>query len=177
MAFAGATDSLDAWVARLADAFGIDSAVFKKNITTHQLTQPQHQFYKIRRKNVFMIEFPLLVLKSARRIPKKYFIPSQTIPFRPLSKYPPVSRDIAILVDRGVNSNEVIDVITEFHDAVEFVSMFDEYVSDSLGENKKSLAFHILYSSLDKTLIDEEVDTIHAEIGHELEKSFNARIR
>lgn len=176
-AFAGSTDSLQAWLARIADSLGIDSADFEKAVVTHKLTDRQRQLYKIRRKGIFLIEFPLSVLKSARRIPKKYFVPNETIPYRPLSKYPPVTRDIAIVVDRSVKANDVIELIAEFHDSIEFVSMFDEYVSDSLGDNKKSLAFHILYSSLDKTLMDEEVDAIHKEISHMLEKSFNARIR
>ncbi|MBU1778421.1 hypothetical protein KJ992_02050, partial [Patescibacteria group bacterium] len=45
------------------------------------------------------------------------------------------------------------------------------------GKNKKNLAFHIKYQSLDKTLTAEEADEIQKKLIKNLENKFQARVR
>ena len=54
--------------------------------------------------------------------------------------------------------------------------MFDVYEGDKLGQNKKSLAFHITYQA-DRTLTAEEVDELQSGLVKALEKKFDAKIR
>jgi len=104
--------------------------------------------------------------------------------FSPISKYPAVVRDIAILVNRETRVSEVLNVIYEANaDLVEDVDLFDYYEGDpSTGsgqefpEGKKSLAFHIVYQA-DRTLTDEEVRCEEEKIKKELIKELNAEVR
>lgn len=104
--------------------------------------------------------------------------------FSPISKYPAVVRDIAILVSRETRVSEVLNVIYGAGaDLVEDVDLFDYYESDpSTGsgqefpEGKKSLAFHIVYQT-EHTLTDEEVRREEEKIKNALIKELNAEIR
>jgi len=103
--------------------------------------------------------------------------------FSPISKYPAVIRDIAILVNRETRVSEVLNVIYGAGvDLVEDVDLFDYYEGPSTGsgqalpEGKKSLAFHIVYQT-DRTLTDEEVRCEEEKIKKELIKELNAEVR
>jgi phenylalanyl-tRNA synthetase beta chain len=98
--------------------------------------------------------------------------------FRPLPKFPPVDRDIAVVVDEMLLSKEIIDKIKEAGGSmVEEVALFDVYRGKQIPAGKKSLACSIRYRSHDKTLTDEEVEEIHRRVISELEKSFGATLR
>jgi len=98
--------------------------------------------------------------------------------YEPPSPYPAAVRDLAILV--GLN-DKVADVLETIQDAggalVQDVDLFDMYEGEEIPDNKKSLAFHIIYQSYEKTLKDEEVDKIHRKIVRELEKNKDWQVR
>jgi len=102
--------------------------------------------------------------------------------FLPISKYPAVIRDIAVLVDKETRVSEVLDVIySSGIDLVSDVDLFDYYdpstgSGQELAEGKKSLAFHIIYEA-DHTLTDEEVRREEGKIKNALIKELNAEIR
>jgi phenylalanyl-tRNA synthetase beta chain len=99
-------------------------------------------------------------------------------PFLPLPKFPPVDRDIAIVVNEDVLSERITDKIkTVGGDSVEELVLFDVYRGKQIPPGKKSLAYSIRYRSRDKTLTDEEVDTIHQKVISELGMSFGAGLR
>lgn len=177
IAIAGQSQPTSAWIAKIADAIGIDSAAFELQARILELPQSLKNAYKIRKRRVTLIEIPLDSLRSARRIPAKYRTPTTIVPYRPLSKFPPVSRDVALSVSRELNPTDVTLHIERFHELVEHATLFDEFVSDSLGEGKKSLAFHVLYASLDHTLTDKEIDTLHRSLEDSLTTAFDATIR
>jgi len=97
---------------------------------------------------------------------------------RPLSKFPSVVRDIALLVPREV---KVVDVLNRINQSggvlVEDVDLFDMYEGAELPEGKKNLAFHIMYQSADKTLTGKEVDGIHNQIIKALEQDPEWEVR
>lgn len=102
---------------------------------------------------------------------KKYVV-------KPISKYPIVERDLAIVVDEGVLTGDVMDSIKSacgklYYDA----SLFDIYRSATLGENKKSMAFNIKLSDLEKTLTDEEVAQVMKKVLKSLTYKFGAVLR
>ncbi len=97
--------------------------------------------------------------------------------FSPISKYPAVVRDIAILVSRETRVSEVLNVIYGAGaDLVEDVDLFDYYESEELPEGEKNLAFHIVYQT-DHTLTDEEVRREEEKIKNALVKELEAEIR
>ncbi|MCG6551543.1 MAG: phenylalanine--tRNA ligase subunit beta [Candidatus Magnetominusculus sp. LBB02] len=85
-----------------------------------------------------------------------------------ITKYPPIERDIAIVVDDSCQSCDIINLIKDKRldpgRLVEFVEIFDLYKGKNIPDGKKSLAYHIVYRSKERTLLESEVDALHAEI-------------
>jgi phenylalanyl-tRNA synthetase beta chain len=98
--------------------------------------------------------------------------------YQPLSKYPSVIRDIALVVDRKLASQEIVDLIRQTgNEMVHGVRLFDVYSGEQIPGEKKSLAYSIEYRAADRTLRNEEVITIHERIIQELERKLNAKVR
>lgn len=177
LAIAGQNQSPEAWLARIADACGLDS---KQLNDAAQVTQPSEQLlqaYKIRKRSVSLIEIPLSVFESARRIPSQYFTPVTFQRYRTDFRFPAAQRDIALIVDQVLAAETIAEYIRSLDTMVENVTLFDEFISERFGTGKKSVAFHILYSSHERTLDDATVDSLHAEITRGLETTFQATIR
>ena len=98
------------------------------------------------------------------------------IVFRQIPKFPPVTRDIAVLVDLHVPVAEIERVIRSSAKYLEKLKLFDVYTGKGIPEGKKSVAFSLVFRSLDKTLSDEEVNEIMNVIIKELEK-IGAKLR
>jgi len=97
--------------------------------------------------------------------------------FSPISKYPAVIRDIAILVNRETRVSEVLNIIYGAGvDLVEDVDLFDYYEGEELPEGKRNLAFHIIYQT-DHTLTDEETRREEEKIKNALVEELDAEIR
>jgi phenylalanyl-tRNA synthetase beta chain len=83
----------------------------------------------------------------------------------PVPKYPSVERDVAVIVDEGVQSSAVLKLIRDYPSAlIEDASVFDAFKGGSIPSGKKSLAFNIVYRSREKTLTDEEVEAVHSSL-------------
>ena len=102
----------------------------------------------------------------------------QTQTFQDLPKFPPVDRDIALVLDDQILAGGVMGKIREVGgDLIESLSLFDCYRGKQIPTGKKSLAFAVRYRSKEKTLTDQEVEEVHFKIIKELEKAFNAKLR
>lgn len=98
--------------------------------------------------------------------------------YRPLPKYPAVTRDIAVLVNEDVTIAELEKVITEQGGPIlESISLFDVYRGKQIEEGKKSVAFALIYRDPERTLKDEEVKETQETIIAGLEKQFGAELR
>ncbi|HER62451.1 MAG TPA: phenylalanine--tRNA ligase subunit beta, partial [Desulfobacteraceae bacterium] len=98
--------------------------------------------------------------------------------FQPLSRFPEVYRDSALLVDEDTPANEVLEAANKAKSAevVEIV-LFDVYRGKGVPEGKKSMAIRVRYRSMEKTLTDEEIAALHGKIVKALEKRLGAEIR
>ena len=99
--------------------------------------------------------------------------------FVEVSKYPPVIRDISFIVPKSFSPNDYFDLVRDIAgDLVEQVELIDEYENaEKFGADKKSYAYRITYRSSDRTLTNEEVDTLHKKIEFETAKEFGATVR
>jgi len=97
--------------------------------------------------------------------------------YRAVPKYPPMVRDLAFVVDAKILYNDIRDALKNFHELITSVELFDVYVGDKLGANKKNLAFHVIYQSDERTLTTEEIDTIQNNLINHLQSKFEAQIR
>ena len=100
------------------------------------------------------------------------------IVFRPISKFPPVERDLAVSVGEDVSCAEVMGAIKKAAgDNLESVYLFDVYQGDQIEKGKKSLAFNLIYQSRERTLNVEEVDESIKNILKLLKEQLNAELR
>lgn len=98
--------------------------------------------------------------------------------FQSLPKYPPVDRDLAIMVDKNTPAWEIVEKIKTWAGGLaEEVGIFDVYQGQQVPPDKKSLAFYIRYRSAQKTLTEPEVNQVQEKIIKNLEKQFNAQLR
>ncbi|MDR5811498.1 phenylalanine--tRNA ligase subunit beta [Caballeronia sp. LZ019] len=104
-----------------------------------------------------------------------------------VSKFPPVRRDIAIVVDQSVPVQALLDELENARSEpackhVTRVALFDEFrpksnTSGGLGEHEKSLAFRVTLQDTGGTLQDETVDTAIRTLVDRLARVHGARLR
>lgn len=91
--------------------------------------------------------------------------------YRPISKYPAVIRDLAILVPWNIRVVEVLDVVEGAGGKLLIdVDLFDVYEGSEVGAEKKNFAFHLIFQSPDRTLTDKEVDILMQKVIKELDR-------
>ncbi len=98
--------------------------------------------------------------------------------FKAISKFPSVKRDIAVIVDSKINYDKLKSSIEKSGgELLKNFKLFDVYEDKKIGENKKSYAFSLEFSSNEKTLTDDETTKIVNRITENLEKSLGATFR
>ncbi|MFC1916326.1 phenylalanine--tRNA ligase subunit beta [Chloroflexota bacterium] len=96
--------------------------------------------------------------------------------FQPIPRFPTTIRDIALIVDRGISHQQVLDIIKSSA-LVNQVTIFDVYSGGQVPAGKKSLAYRITYQSPTHTLTDEEADQAQQQILSKLSKQLGATLR
>ena len=98
--------------------------------------------------------------------------------YSPLPKYPAMTRDIALLADEDMTVDQIEDVIWEAGtEILKGIKLFDIYRGKQVREGKKSMAFSLTYRAVDRTLTDEEVQTVHGKVLDALEKKLGVTLR
>lgn len=101
-----------------------------------------------------------------------------SIEYQPISKYPSVSRDIAVVVEDKIDAETLIQTVKKMSShSLKTVSVFDVYQGEHLPEGKKSIALSLLFENHEKTLETSEVDSMVKRIIAALEKEHNALLR
>ena len=96
----------------------------------------------------------------------------------PASKFPPAFRDISILVPREIQIVEVMNIMNSAGgELVVDIDVFDIYEGKELGDDKKSLAFHVMYQSDSRTLLNTQVDKLHKKIINALKENPEWEVR
>lgn len=98
--------------------------------------------------------------------------------YRELSRFPGVSRDIALAVDQKVPVADLLATMKRAAPAIVCsVELFDVYSGKGVEEGKRSLAFRVLMQDTHRTLEDLEVESAISAIVGEADASFGARLR
>jgi phenylalanyl-tRNA synthetase alpha chain len=100
-------------------------------------------------------------------------------PYKEVSKYPPITRDISFVVVQGFVPNNYFDLIREIGgDLVEEVQLIDTYGDAAkFGPDKVSYTYRIVYRSNERTLESQEIDALQEEIYKQTAKQFGAQLR
>ncbi|WP_243386101.1 phenylalanine--tRNA ligase subunit beta [Bacillus kexueae] len=95
-----------------------------------------------------------------------------------IPRYPSITRDIALVVDKAVSAGELQEVIVQAGGKLlKDVKVFDVYEGEHLDEGKKSVAFSLRYLDPERTLTDEEVSKAHQNVLTQVEEKFGATLR
>jgi phenylalanyl-tRNA synthetase beta chain len=98
--------------------------------------------------------------------------------FKPIPRYPYIERDLSVIVEEKVSGDLIKHLISRLgHDIICSVILFDIYRGESIPANHKSMAFRIRYQSDERTLKDEEVEGVHAQVVAALTKEVGAALR
>jgi phenylalanyl-tRNA synthetase beta chain len=133
--------------------------------------------YKIRKPNISVVEFNLEKANLNWLEGEIQMAPEQEFVYKPVSKYPEVSRDLAFIVNESVDADKVEKYIKKLDELIVRVELFDEFVHDKFGKNNKNIAFHIFFQAPNRTLTDKEVDKLIDQIISEIEIKFEADLR
>ncbi len=100
-------------------------------------------------------------------------------PYKEVSKYPSIVRDISFIVDSNFTPNDYFDVLRDIGgDLVEEVSLLDKYENaEKFGEGKSSYTYRIVYRSNERTLTTEEINPIQEKVIEETKRQFKAEVR
>ena len=95
----------------------------------------------------------------------------------PISRFPTVSRDLALIVDKNVNAGDIIRQIKlSGKGLVKDANIFDVYEGQNIANNRKSVAVNIVIGK-DGTLTDKEIVDLLDKVKFDLAKSLNAELR
>lgn len=120
-------------------------------------------------KRAYLAEVNLSKVTKYSKVNKKYV---------EVPKFPAVERDIAIIVDEKVEVGQIEKIITKkAKKLLEKMKLFDIYRNEKLGENKKSVAYSLIFRDKNRTLSDEEINGVMENIIGELQKTLNAELR
>ncbi len=99
-------------------------------------------------------------------------------PIRPVSEFPPVLEDIAVIVEEALPADRVEALIKQTGGKMlASVRLFDVFRSEQIGAGKKSLAYALTYQSLEGTLTDKDAAGIRNRIIRRLENELGAKLR
>ena len=98
--------------------------------------------------------------------------------FSPISKYPAVSRDLALLIDKDVDFATIEQIARQSErKLLKRVELFDVYEGKNLPAGKKSYAVNFILQDEQKTLNDKQIDAIMQKMIQNLKKQIGAELR
>lgn len=116
---------------------------------------------------VLVAEFDLELLSQAR-------VPA----FSPVSRFPALRRDIAVVVDETTSAGELLGSVKETAGVyLTDLTLFDVYQGKGIDPNRKSLALGLTFQDQSRTLDDDEVNKCLQQVVDSLREKYNAELR
>jgi len=126
--------------------------------------------------NKYNVEQPVLIIEMQVSNLMKYYKEEKFYQHIPI--YPAIFRDISIIVPEYIQSDIIENEIYEVaKDLLEDIELFDIYQGPPLKENEKSIAYHLIFRSPERTLTEEEVNNIMQQIIKRLKEKFGIILR
>lgn len=105
-------------------------------------------------------------------------VKKNVVSYQEISKYPAVSRDLALLVDNNVEFAQIENIARQTEKKLlKKVQLFDVYEGKNLPEGKKSYAVNFILQDESQTLNDKKIDAIMNNLINNLKKQLNAELR
>ena len=105
-------------------------------------------------------------------------IRKQKVEFTEIPKFPSVSRDLALLIDKSVEFQQIEDIARQTEKKfLKKVELFDVYEGDKLPQGKKSYAVNFILQDAEKTMGDKQIDAIMQKLIMNLKQKLGAELR
>ena len=123
----------------------------------------------VSKKDIFVFEINLDKLLSLHPTRMTY---------KDIPKFPSIEKDLAFVVDKNITSLEIEKVIKKTGGKLlTDINVFDVYVGDKVGTDKKSIAYNLTFRDNNRTLTEDEVMLIFNNIIRDVENKLNASVR
>jgi phenylalanyl-tRNA synthetase beta chain len=97
---------------------------------------------------------------------------------KPVSVFPSVRRDLALIVDKEVKYQKLADIAVKTEPKLlKDVNVFDVYMGDKIAPGKKSYALSFILQDEEKTLTDDVIDSVMQKLLKQFEKETGATLR
>ena len=97
---------------------------------------------------------------------------------KPVSRYPAIRRDIAVVVDEKVSAAAIVDAVASTAPAlIRDVKIFDVYQGPGIEAGLKSIALGLILQETSRTLTDVDADTVTSSAVRKLQQDFAAELR
>ncbi|MFV0290519.1 MAG: phenylalanine--tRNA ligase subunit beta [Mangrovibacterium sp.] len=98
--------------------------------------------------------------------------------FSELPKYPEVRRDLALLIDKNVSFNDIVNLANKSEKRLlRRIDLFDVYEGKGIPEDKKSYAVSFILRDDEKTLNEQQIEKIMHKLIDSFEKELQAKLR
>ncbi len=98
--------------------------------------------------------------------------------FKPLSKFPSVRRDLALIVKETISAQQIVACIHNINEPIlQDVVIFDVYRGKGVAEDSKSIALGLFLQNDNQTLTDSEIDAIVNRVLENLTNKISAKLR
>jgi len=98
--------------------------------------------------------------------------------YRPISRFPAISQDLALIVGLDTTTDQIVTAIRKYAGpTLESLALFDVYEGPQVGVGKRSLAYRLTFRAQDRTLSDADVSKVRAKIVRGLEHDIGATLR
>ena len=105
-------------------------------------------------------------------------VAAEAAQFQPISKFPTVRRDIAVVVDEAISAANCLDVArVAAGELLRDLQLFDVYRGQGIDSGKKSLALGLIFQALSSTLTDEEVEQAVRRVLAQLRERVGGTLR
>ena len=123
----------------------------------------------LEKENVYVLEINLDKLRSKKTGKMK---------FKEISKFPSISKDLAILIDKNISADEIAKGIKKAAGSLlTNIEIFDVYEGANIPEGKRSIAYSLSFGANDRTLTDEEINNIMNKVIENLQNKMGAELR
>ena len=121
------------------------------------------------KKNIFVCEIDIEKIRDKVSLIKIY---------EPIIKYPAVKRDFAIIVDKDIDSGRIEKIFkNNSNNLLKNIELFDIYTGNQINKGKKSMAYKLTFQSKEKTLVDEDINSLIDNMLFDLKEQLGAYLR
>ena len=170
---------------RFLQQFNVNNALRSETINKNTLKyqyedQEIGRIYRISEDllNHYEIELPAFVAEFSLSRIQEIKTQTEESTYEPVSKFPEFDFDFGVVVDSSVKAGDLLKTIRETAgDSLKSLDVFDVFEGESLGKNKKSIAFRLSFLDKEKTLTIKDVEPIIKKVLKVLENKYSAKLR